>query len=93
METKTEPKSRITARVGESVQALLEEAAAYMGVPLNSFLVSAAVEKAGDVLTMERVIKLGQRDAELIEQMVQNPPEPNGALLEAFAEGERLVGE
>ena len=92
METKTEPKSRITARVGESVQALLEEAAAYMGVPLNSFLVSAAVEKAGDVLTMERVIKLGQRDAELIEQMVQNPPEPNGPL-EAFAAGERLVGE
>ena len=64
-----------------------------MGVPLNSFLVSAAVEKAGDVLAKERVIKLGQQDTERFIQMMENPPEPNAYLLKAMAEVKSRVRE
>jgi uncharacterized protein (DUF1778 family) len=78
-----DPKLRITARVTTSVQSMLEEAAAYPGVPLNSFLVSAAVEKAGDVLAKERSIKLTSRDAEFLSELLENPPEPNSYLLKA----------
>jgi len=88
-----EPKARITARVTHSVQSMLEEAAAFMGVPLNIFLVSAAVEKAGDVLAKERVIKLGQQDTERFVQMMENPPEPNAYLLKAMAEVKSRVRE
>jgi uncharacterized protein (DUF1778 family) len=88
-----EPKARITARVTHSVQSMLEEAAAFMGVPLNSFLVSAAVEKAGDVLAKERIIKLGQQDTERFVQMMENPPEPNAYLLKAMAEVKSRVRE
>jgi uncharacterized protein (DUF1778 family) len=88
-----EPKARITARVTHSIQSMLEEAAAFMGVPLNSFLVSAAVEKAGDVLAKERVIKLGRQDAEMLEGMMENPPEPKAYLLKAMAEAQSRVRE
>ncbi len=80
-----EPKARITARVSQSTQAMLEEAAAFMGVPVNSFVVNAAVEKAGDVLAKERVIKLSQRDAGFLARLMENPPEPNASLLNAIA--------
>lgn len=80
-----EPKHRITARVTNSVQSMLEEAAAFLGVPLNSFLVSAAVEKAVDVLAKERSIKLTSRDAEFLSELMENPPEPNAYLLAAVS--------
>ena len=88
-----EPKTRITARVTHSIQSLLEEAAAFMGVPLNSFLVSAAVEKAGDVLAKERVIKLGRQDAEMLDGMMEYPPEPNAFLLKAMTDAKSRVRE
>src|SRR5687768_445795 len=47
-------KSRITARVNGSVHEVLENAAAILGVPLNSFIVTAAVEKASSLLAAER---------------------------------------
>ncbi|MDB6131766.1 MAG: hypothetical protein JWM59_9 [Verrucomicrobiales bacterium] len=80
-----ESKNRITARVTTSVQSMLEEAAAFLGVPLNSFLVSAAVEKAGDVLAKERSIKLTPRDAEFLSELMEHPPKPNAYLLAAAA--------
>lgn len=88
-----EPKARITARVPASVQNVLEEAAACMGVPVNSFLVSAAVEKANKVLEAERTIHLTPRDAEFIAQLVQNPPQPNAALREAARAYREMIGE
>lgn len=78
-----EPKARITARVAPSVQSVLEDAAAFLGVPLNSFIISAAVEKAGQVLATERTIKLSREDAELFAGVMENPPGPNEAVLRA----------
>lgn len=86
-------KARITARVPVSVQAMLEEAAACLGVPVNSFLVSAAVEKANKVLEAERTIHLTPRDAEFIAQLIDRPPSPNAALLEAARTYREMIGE
>ena len=74
-----EPKTRITTRLPINSHAILEEAAAFLGVPLNSFLISAAMEKAEDILAGERIIKLGRKDAELMEK----PSAPNTELLKA----------
>ena len=78
-----EEKARITARVPTGVQATLEEAAAFLGVPVNSFVVTAAMEKAGDVLAKERVIQLTDRDAEFLIELMEDPPAPNAALCQA----------
>ena len=91
--TTTETKARITARVPASVQAVLEEAAAAMGVPLNSFVVTAAVEKAHDLLAAERSIKLGRQDGELFAELLENPPAPNAAFLEAGSLYKRMIRE
>jgi uncharacterized protein (DUF1778 family) len=88
-----ESKSRITARVTPSVQSLLEEAAACLGIPLNSFVVSAAVEKAGAVLETERVIRLSREDAELFARTLDNPSGPNESLLKAAQTYRGAVGE
>ena len=88
-----ENKARITARVTTSVQSLLEEAAAFLGVPLNSFVVSAAVEKASELLETERQIKLGKEDAELFISLMDNPPGPNAALVKAAKTYREMVRE
>lgn len=91
--TTLEPKARITARIPASVQSTLEKAADYMGLPLNSFLVTAAMEKASDVLASEHAITLGLKDAELFAQLLENPPAPNAALLEAGRIYKEMVAE
>ena len=85
------PNARITARVTASVQSVLEEAAAFLGVPLHSFIVSAAVEKASDVLAAERRIKLGRQDAEFLARVMENPPEPAAALLAAAKKHRQMI--
>ena len=50
---------------------------------MNSFIVSAVTEKAGNVLARERSIKLSEEDTKLILSLLENPPAPNEALIEA----------
>jgi uncharacterized protein (DUF1778 family) len=88
-----EAKSRITARVPTSIQLVLEQAAAYLGVPLNSFVVTAAVEKANELLAAERAIQLGRKDAELFAKLLENPPAPSPALLEAGKAYQEMIRE
>jgi uncharacterized protein (DUF1778 family) len=77
------PRGRITARVSRAHQDMLEEAAAFLGIPVNSFVVTAAMEKAGEVLETQRTIRMSARDAAVIAESLSNPPAPNAALLEA----------
>ncbi len=55
---------RITARVDVDTQELLAQAAAIVGMSnINSFVLSAAIEKAKQILERERSLKISQRDA------------------------------
>ncbi len=66
--------ARITARVDSSTQALLSKASAIMGLKsINAFVVSAAVEKANQIVQNEISMKLSQRDAELFVEALDNP--------------------
>ncbi len=77
------PNSRNNDRVPTSVRMWLEQAAAYLGVPVNSFVVTAAVEKATELLAAEQTIQLGGKDAALFAKLLENPPAPCAALREA----------
>lgn len=58
---------RITARIDDKTQELLSRAAAISGVSsINSFVVSAAVEKAMSIMERERSLKLGHDDAMML---------------------------
>lgn len=75
---------RITARVDESTQALLSQAAAISGMSsINSFVLSAAVEKAKHIMEVERSLQLSQADAELLLAHLDKPAAVNPRLQQA----------
>ena len=76
---------RLTLRIPGSVQAKKEEAAASLGVSLNSFIVGTASREAAEVLALERSISLSPRDVEFLTALIENPPEPNEYVLRAAA--------
>lgn len=72
---------RITARVDVDTQDLLTKAAAIAGMSsINSFVLSAAVEKAKQVIEREQALKLSQKDALLLMEALDRPATPNAKL-------------
>ena len=65
---------RITARVDVDTQDLLTKAAALAGMSsINSFVLSAAIEKARQVIEREQALKLSQADAMLLMDALDRP--------------------
>lgn len=81
---------RITARVDVDTQDLLTKAAAIAGMSsINSFVLSAAVEKAKQVIEREQTLKLSQADAMLLIEALDKPATANTQLQAAAARYER----
>lgn len=69
---------RITARVDVDTQDLLTRAAAIAGMSsINSFVLSAAIEKAKQVIDREQTLKLSQADAMLLMEALDRPATQN----------------
>jgi len=65
---------RITARVDLDTQELLSKAAALMGISsINSFVLTAAIEKAKKIIQKENTLKLSYRDTMLFIEALDNP--------------------
>ena len=72
---------RITARVDVETQDLLMKAAALAGMSsINSFVLSAAIEKAKQVIEREESLKLSQADAMLLMEALDRPATANARL-------------
>jgi len=81
---------RITARVSVDTQELLSKAAALMGISsINSFVVSAAIEKAKKIMAEEEALRLSRQDVMLFMDALDRPAKPNKKLNEAFANYEK----
>jgi len=77
---------RITARVDSETQDLLTKAAALTGMSsMNSFVLSAAIEKAKQILEREQALKLSQDDAILLVEALDKPVTLNASLKAAAA--------
>ena len=77
---------RITTRVDEETQSLLSEAAAIAGISsINSFVLSAAIEKAKTLINEQHTVQLSLADARLLFDTLDNPPEPNHYLTRAVS--------
>ena len=76
---------RITARVSVDTQELLSKAAVLMGVSsINSFVLSAAIEKATKIMEREETLNLSKKDAKLFVEALDKPAVANANLTEAF---------
>ena len=66
---------RITARVDLDTQDLLLQAAAASGISsINSFVLSAAIEKAKKILSHENTLKLSKNDALALVDALDSEP-------------------
>ncbi|MGS0535827.1 type II toxin-antitoxin system TacA family antitoxin [Pseudoalteromonas sp. SaAl2] len=75
---------RITARVDSDTQELLSKAAAIAGMSsINSFVLSAAVEKAKTIMERERALQLSQQDTMTLMAALDQPAKPNSKLQSA----------
>jgi len=75
---------RITARVDAQTKELLIEAARISGNPsINAFVVSAAVEKAKEIIEKERILQLSKQDSELLIKALEDET-PNNRLSQAY---------
>lgn len=65
---------RITTRVDIDTQDLLTKAAALTGMSsINSFVLSAAIEKAKQIIEREQTLKLGQADSVMLMEALDKP--------------------
>lgn len=72
---------RITARVDVDTQDLLTKAAAIVGMSsINSFVLSAAIEKAKQVIEREQVLKLNETDSIMLMEALDRPAVANERL-------------
>ncbi len=75
---------RITTRIDEDTQQLLSQAAALSGISsINSFVLSAAIEKAKKIMDRERSLKLGKQDALLLVNTLDETENVNTRLKKA----------
>ena len=75
---------RITARVDEQTQALLIQAANLLGMPsLNAFVLSAAIEKAKQVLIQEQSLQLNEKDTVTLITALDQPAQTHAKLKQA----------
>ncbi len=78
-----ESRKRITARVSENVRVTLEQAAELLGATVNQFVVQTAYQEAQRILERESVIRLSQKNARKVLELLDSPPKTNKALQEA----------
>ena len=81
-----EARTRITARVTETMRDTIEQAAELMGATLNQFVVQIAYLEAQRVIERESVIRLSQKDARKVLSLIDTPPKPNKLLNQAVKE-------
>lgn len=75
---------RIELRASRKERELLLEAATCSGMTLSGFLRQAALEKSDNVLKNRDILTLSDRDRDLFLHALENPPQPNKRLLQAF---------
>jgi len=83
--------ARLVARVSVDIQNTIQKAAAYSGATVTQFLIDSALDKAKTVINEVEVIKLTDKAATRMMNLLENPPEPSAHLLRAQANYKRNV--
>jgi uncharacterized protein (DUF1778 family) len=76
--------ARIDMRCEEREKDLLNRAAAIKGMRTTEFIRELALEKARDVIEEAERIQLNAKSYRQVLDLLDNPPEPNEALLRAM---------
>jgi uncharacterized protein (DUF1778 family) len=93
MPATAEKTSRLELDMPVEILSTIQKAADMQGRPLEDFVVEAAHRQAREILAVgeDAPIRLNREQAEHILELIENPPEPNAAMLEAVALHRKLV--
>lgn len=80
----TESIERFDIRLPASAKNLLLKAAEINGSTLTALVLSAAMDKAREILQTHQLFSLNTEDWNAFLTVLENPPEPNDALRKAW---------
>ncbi len=81
---------RLELRATRDEKRLLSAAAAYERLDVTSFIMRSALPSAREVVERNERIVLSERDTERVLGLLENPPKPTPALLEAARNHRRM---
>ncbi|HEY9705379.1 MAG TPA: DUF1778 domain-containing protein [Allocoleopsis sp.] len=87
MKTNSETKTKldpIDLKVSSSQKVLLEKAANLKGLTVSAYLLSHGLEAAQADLIAYNKLVLSDRDRNLFLELLENPPQPNQAMIKAM---------
>ncbi len=82
---------RMHIRLDAHAKQRLERAAVYAHKSLSEFVLGQALHAADEVIHEHETLNLNQADWALFLDALENPPEPNARLKQAFAEHKKRV--
>jgi len=86
----TNERSALTIRPSSDLHSRIADAAGWLGLSLNSFILEAAAERADEIIEHRQSVKLSPDDAIMILKLLDSPGKPNEALKLAFENRKRL---
>jgi uncharacterized protein (DUF1778 family) len=78
--------SRLNFRLPVELKERIEKAAIISGVTVTDFAISILDNSANEVLEKHQTRTLSNRDRDIYLEMLENPPQPNEALINAVKE-------
>jgi uncharacterized protein (DUF1778 family) len=82
---------RLSIRIPRSIKEDLVRAAAISGVTLGDFVIANSATAAVNIIKSHQLIQLSTRDYDLLMNALDNPPNPNKALLKAAKDYKEAV--
>ena len=76
--------SRVDFRVSDVQKSLLERAAEIKHLSLSSYILSSSIKQAELDIAENEMLILSNRDRDLVMSALENPSEPNEALIGMF---------
>jgi uncharacterized protein (DUF1778 family) len=83
--------ARLNLRLNPAAKRRIEQAAAFAGKTVSSFIVSSALAIAERTIREHQTMALSRRDAEVFLDAIINPPRPSAKLGKAIEEHRRRV--
>jgi uncharacterized protein (DUF1778 family) len=75
--------NRYAMRIASDEKSRLMRAAALQKTDLKNFILRSALDAADEVIERAEIVKLSERDARLLLDLLDNPPPPNSRLIAA----------
>jgi uncharacterized protein (DUF1778 family) len=90
-ETASTNSERLNLRLKPAAKRRIEQAAAFEGKTVSSFIVSSALATAERTIREHETMVLSRHDAEVFLEAVLNPPKPGAKLRKALEEHRHRV--